>query len=219
MQQYCTPREARLLRNLQAALGRVAGGGVLGAAGGSAVHAAVSYGTSLGSAAFANVDPFLNLVDVFIGGSAGLVLGGLWACDAALVRSGLLKAYIQGAVAALVSSTEDDAHAGELALRTIRDGFATLARRGDWPLRLAFLLTGLDQEPAVARMIDEAYATNRGAAARPMSELIGLSFEAMLNVRLGEARLLILVLALLAGGGVDGVAWALGVGLNQLFVS
>ena len=99
--------------------------------------------------------------------------------------------------------------------------------RGDWPIRLAFFLTGLSEEPAVARLIQEAEAAQRSDATtdvassqgRSFSALIAVAFEATLVARLADARTLVVLVALFLGGGVDGALWLLGAGLERLGAS
>lgn len=126
--------------------------------------------TPLGAATFAAIDPLLNLFDILLGGICGLVLGALWAIDAALLSSGTIRDYVSGSIRALVTE-EDDLQAGAQALQTIRDGFATLALRGNWLLRLAFFVrcarrllqrgTARPQRPALADA--RALDSSRGA--------------------------------------------------------
>ena len=215
---YYTEKEQRTLDSITAALGRVGGGGLLGVAGGGLVHEAVNEYSALGTPAFGTIDPLLNLFDLGLGGLCGLLLGVLWACEAALLGSGAIRSYIIGAMSSLVEA-EDDARAGDRALRTIREGFQTLAVRGDWPLRVAFLLTGLQDEPAVARLVEEAETAAQresDAAARPFSELIAIVFESTLEARLGDARFLILGLGLVVVGSVDGAVWLFGSAVSSI---
>ena len=205
-----TRQEQNLLDSLQGVALRVAGGGALGVAGGSAAHAAID--DWIGSM---TIDPLLNLFDLLLGGAGGLLLGVLWAQRAALLDSGVIREYVRGAIGALVTE-EEDAKAGEAALKTIRDGFETLAYRGDWPLRLAFFLSGLGDEPAVARLVEEAQAEQRSSS-KPLSDIIALAFESTLEARIGDATLLIVGLLLLLGGGVNGVVYLGGAALGSVF--
>lgn len=184
---------------LKAALGRIAGGGLLGIAGGSAVHAAVNQWTILGGKSFAPVDPFFNLIDLGLGFQCGLILGGLWAWDAAFLSSGAIQSNIQQAIGAVLKK-EDDAVAGERALLTIKENVA-----GNFPLRIAFFLTGLDQEPAVAKLIEEAEVQRDSTRQRPMSEIIALLFQTTLEAKLGDARLLVLALSFFAAASIEGL--------------
>ena len=202
---YYTDQEQRVVDSFKAAFGRVAGGGALGALSGGAIHAGIQqYVTPL------PLDPLVNLLDISLGGVCGLILGALWATDAALLSSGVIKGYIKNTMSALVEA-EEDAQAGERALKTIREGFQTIAQRGDWPLRLAFALTGLDQEPAVYALVEEAQAERKvGAPNRPFSDLIALVFESTLETRLNDARFLAVFLTLFIGGGLEGTLYLLG---------
>jgi len=197
---------------IQAATGRIVGSTVLGVAGGSAAHAAVARWSVLGTASFAAVSPLLNLLDLSLGGLCGAAVGFLWACEAALISSGAVRQFLSQAFGSVVAA-KDDAMAGERALRTIREGLATAS----WPLRLAFFLTGLDQEPAVARLVNEAQAAPAQGANRSMSEIIALAFEATLEARLGDTKFLALALALLVGGAIDGAVVLAGTALGSVF--
>ena len=207
-----TPQEHGILQSAQSAIGRVSGGGALGIGVGAAVHAAAA-ANGVGGAPPPFVDTLVNAVDLTVGGTCGLFLGALWACDAALVASGAIYDYFNGTLSSLVGEEEDE-RAGERALQTVRDGMQTLAARGDLPLRLAFFLTGLDQEPAVASLVEEAQATRRrDASPRKMSAILATCFTSTLQQRLDDARLLVVGLGALLAGGADGVLWWLGAAL------
>ena len=212
-----TKQEQQVLDSVSGAFGRLAAGGTLGVAGGAATHAVLGAYTALGTASYAIVDPLLNVFDLAGGTLLGLSLGMLWALNTALLRSGVIRDNIRGAIGALVEE-EDDAAAGEKALETIRDGLATLARRGDLPLKLAFWASGLTEEPAVAKLVEEAQAAQEeSGAGKTMSDIIALVFEATLEARLSDAAFLFTLLSLSFIGSTNTLVWLIGASFDALY--
>ena len=193
------------MATLQSAASRIAGGGLLGIIAGGASHAAIAEWTPLGTDAFGAIDPFLNIFDLTIGGICGSMLGVIWALNAALLGSGVIRKTVCDAIGSMVEAEEDKA-AGERALSSIRTGLQTLAARNDYLLRTAFFLSGFSEEPAVVRLVDEAQAEQKGSGLA-MSDIIAITFETTLEARLGDTRVLIVALAVLLGQcGVGRVA-------------
>ena len=207
--------EAGPMATLQSAASRIAGGGLLGIVAGGASHAAIAEWTPLGTDAFGAIDPFLNVFDLTIGGICGSMLGVIWALDAALLGSGVIRKTVCDAIGSMVEAEEDKA-AGERALSSIRTGLQTLAARNDYLLRTAFFLSGFSEEPAVVRLVDEAQAEQKGSGLA-MSDIIAITFETTLEARLGDTRVLIVALAVLLGGSVELAVWLAGATLGTVF--
>ena len=142
---YYTKREAQRLQQAQQAqqaFVRIVGGVLGGAACGDGLHVAAETWVPLA--------PWASLIDVAVdtiaGGLVGGIFGVLWASEAALLRTGAAPAYMRDSLLPLMQNASADE-----SLAQIRLGLSTLATRGDTALRVAFYLTGLDDEAAAPR--------------------------------------------------------------------
>ena len=141
---YYTKREAQQLQQAQRAIVRAAGGVLGGAACGAGLHVAADALVPLASWA-SLID---STVDTVAGGLVGAILGVLWASEAALLRTGAAPAYMRDSLRPLMRNATADESLAQMTL-----GLSTMATRGDTALRLAFYLTGLDDEAAVMQPV------------------------------------------------------------------
>ena len=181
----------------------------LGAAGGSAAHAWL-----LPAVPIAWVDGFLNAFSVLSGTTVGATLGVLWATELALVSTGIITAAFQQSFR-LVVDDETDEMAGARALEVIRETLERMRNLGGLRgllLGSALFVCGMYDDPAIERLATEAANAQKysgGKQPRALSELVGLAVESTLSARFFDIKLLIMTLAVLLVGGIDGAVYAL----------
>ena len=206
--QLAAPPPPSLGASARSAVLRVAGSTGLGAASGSALHAALPL--------TGWVDGVSNIVTLLSTTSVGAAVGVLWATEAALVGSGVITAAFLSAGG--VVAGEADREAGARALETIQ---ATLRKLRETPgiqgfvLGAAFNLCGLtDSGAAIERLAAEAEAGSAdGARPRALSELLGLAVEATLSARFFDLKVAFVAVAAALLGAVDGALLLLAQGV------
>jgi hypothetical protein len=193
--------------SLQGSLLRVLGSTGLGAAGGSAAHAWL-----LPAVSVAWLDTVINAFNVLSGTALGATLGVLWAIELALVSTGIISAAFQQSFR-LVVDDERDEMAGARALEVIRETLERLRNLGGlrgFLLGSALFVCGMYDDPAIERLAMEATDAQKGAGgcrSRALSELVGLAVESTLLARFFDLKLLVLTVAFLLVGSIDGAVY------------
>ena len=196
--------------SLRGGFARVAGSTVAGVSGGSVLHS----GLQMLAPAAPWVDASTNAFTLLGTTLVGMIVGILWATEAALVSSGIITTAFKASAGVVVDDSSDRL-AGARALETIQ---ATLQRLREVPgirgvlLGAAFALCGFTEGgPAIERLAAEAKANSADdATPRAFSELVAIAVESTLAARFFDVKVGLTTFALLLVGCVDALLYLVG---------